>query len=204
VVEPSHLDAYRVAIAEHGPGFSATLWGSPETQALRFKVLHALIGGFGGTSVLDLGCGDAALARWMDQRGDRPDAYLGLDAMASQIEHGCETLPEWAMARVADIVSGGPLPIGFDWVVISGTLNTMPDRDTRHVIASAWESCTIGLAFNVLAERPALKWRDRDLGPARRHDVRELLAWAMERTPLVQCRRDYLEGHDATIVMRRS
>ncbi len=166
--------------------------------------MQDVAGGFAETSVLDLGCGDAALAFWLDQSGDRPSAYLGIDAIEDQVVHARSCLPDWAGVRVADLVDGDPLPADFNWVVISGTLNTMNDRDAHRVLDAAWKACGIGLVFNVLAEHPHSKWRDRDLGPARRHDVHALIAWAMERTPLVVCRQEYLEGHDATIAMRRA
>ena len=55
----SHLDPYRVAAREQGPGFAATLWGSPETQSLRFDIIDNMCGGLADTRVLDLGCGAA-------------------------------------------------------------------------------------------------------------------------------------------------
>ncbi len=204
MADHSHLAAYRAAIDEHGPGFAATLWGTPETQALRFAVIQELVDGFAGMTVLDLGCGDAALARWMDQMGDRPRQYVGLDAIEEQVIHARTDLPGWAGVEVADVAAGNPLPEGFDWVVSSGTLNTMQDVDAMRVLDAAWAACVRGLVFNVLSDSPHPRWHNRDLGPARRHDVRGLVAWSMERTALVTCRQDYLDGHDATIALRRA
>ena len=199
----SHLDPYRVAASEQGPGFAATLWGSPETQSLRFDIIDNMCGGLADTRVLDLGCGDGALYQWMRERGTLSESYLGIDAVDDQVKHAREVHAGATFVHL-DISMASTLPSGFDWVVISGTLNTMDDATTLHVLDLAWDAAALGLAFNFLSDRPGLKWQSRPLGPARRHQLQELMAWALERTPLVACRQDYLEGHDATLVMRRS
>ena len=199
----SHLDPYRVAASEQGPGFAATLWGSPETQSLRFDIIDDMCGGLADTRVLDLGCGDGALYQWMRERGTLSASYLGIDAVDEQVKHAREVHAGATFVHL-DISMASTLPSGFDWVVISGTLNTMDDATTLHVLDLAWDAAALGLAFNFLSDRPGLKWQSRPLGPARRHQLPVLMAWALERTPLVACRQDYLEGHDATLVMRRS
>ena len=199
----SHLDPYRVAASEQGPGFAATLWGSPETQSLRFDIIDNMCGSLADTRVLDLGCGDGALYQWMRERGTLSASYLGIDALDDQVKHAREVHAGATFVHL-DLSMASTLPSGFDWVVISGTLNTMDDATTLHVLDLAWDAAALGLAFNFLSDRPGLKWQSRPLGPARRHQLQELMAWALERTPLVACRQDYLEGHDATLVMRRS
>ena len=199
----SHLDAYRVAAREQGPGFAATLWGSPETQSLRFDIIDNMCGGLADTRVLDLGCGDGALYQWLGERGTLLAAYLGIDALDEQVKRARE-VHAGATFEHLDISMASTLPSGFDWVVISGTLNTMDDATTLHVLDLAWDAAAVGLVFNFLSDRPGLKWQSRPLGPARRHHLPKLMAWALERTPLVACRQDYLDGHDATLVMHRS
>lgn len=198
-----HLDAYRAAISEHGAGFSATLWGSPETQSLRFEVIHEMTGGLARQRVLDLGCGDGAFARWLVQHGEPPDLYLGLDAIEDQVHHAQSKSPLWARFRIVDLSKDWQLKDRFDWVVLSGTLNTMDDDLVHRVLTHAWNACDVGLAFNFLSDQPHARWREKDLGPARRLELSAWYAWALERSDLVTCRHEYLDGHDATLVIRR-
>jgi SAM-dependent methyltransferase len=203
VSSPPHLDAYRSAITEHGPGFAATLWGSPETQVLRFAVMHDMAGGFGGDRILDLGCGDGGLARWLATRQEHPARYVGLDAIAEQIGMAQSTSPPWANFQQCDVSGNWASSERFDWVLVSGTLNTMDTQLAEAVLDSAWQCCDVGLAFNFLSDQPSVRWQDSELGPAHRFSLSAWCAWALERTPLVACRQEYLDGHDATIAMRK-
>ncbi len=198
-----HLDAYLAAVDRHGPGFAATLWGSPESQALRFDVMAEMAGGVSGQRVLDLGCGDGALARWLESQQLHPACYVGLDALAAQIERAESEARAWAHFEQCDLSDHWTPTDRFDWVFVSGTLNTMEPALAEAVLESAWKCCDVGLVFNFLSDRPSDRWRDSDLGPAHRFHMPAWCAWALERTPLVACRQDYLDGHDATIVMRK-
>lgn len=199
-----HLDAYRAAVAKHGAGFSATLWGSPETQSLRFSVIRDMAGGFFGQRVLDLGCGDGAFARWLAACNDQPIAYLGLDALEAQVHHAESDSPPWAQFRVVDLSQEWELDDRFDWVVLSGTLNTMDDVLVQRVLARAWSACDVGLVFNFLSDRPETQWSEKELGPARRLEFSAWYEWALERSDQVAYREEYLGGHDATLAIRRS
>ena len=199
----AHLEAYRAAVVDHGPGFAATLWGSPETQSLRFDVMHEMDGGFGGLHLLDVGCGDGALVTWLGARGERPARYVGIDALAEQIEVARTRAPAWASFEQCDVSNNWSTSTRFDWVLVSGTINTMDPALAEAVLRTAWQACEIGLVFNFLSDRPHARWRGHDLGPAHRFHLPAWCAWALERTPLVACRQDYLDGHDATITMRR-
>lgn len=194
-----HLDAYRSALSAHGPGFEATLWGSPETQTLRFEVICDLVGDPARSTVIDIGCGDGALARHFASGASCPAAYVGLDALEPQIHRARSTCPAWATFRVQDVTESWP-DTG-DWVVCSGTLNTMDEERARDVVDHAWRQCRRGVVFNFLSTRAHPKWLARDTGPARRFDPLDWAAWAMSMSPRVAMRHDYLEGHDATIAM---
>ena len=197
-----YLQAYREAVDMHGAGFAATLWGSGRTQSLRFSVMADLVGDLPTGTVLDLGCGDGGLSRWMIDTGHSPLALHGIDAIPEQVAATTANAPKWATYTTADLLDQAvPWP-NLDWAVVSGTLNTMSHDDSQAILDRAWDSCRIGLAFNFLSDRPAKHWHGRDLGPARRHDSLAWMGWALERTALVSCRQDYLDGHDMTIVMR--
>jgi hypothetical protein len=53
----AYLQPYREAVERYGAGFEATLWNSPEAQALRFDVMIGLMD-LEGRAILD-GCWSA-------------------------------------------------------------------------------------------------------------------------------------------------
>jgi SAM-dependent methyltransferase len=202
-----HLDPYRDAVRAHGGGFEATLWGSPETQRLRFDVLTSMItlDALRGSRVLDLGCGDGALAQVLCIELRLGVSYIGLDAMPEMVEAArAKAIPRCVFER-CDLTDDAPWPASrVDWVLLSGTLNTMNDALAMQVLDRSWSLCTRGLAFNMLGDRPGAAWKDRPLGPSIRRSVVAMQAWALERTALVELRQDYMDGHDVSLVLRRS
>ena len=105
--------------------------------------------------------------------------------------------------ETADIVTKPELMQSADWCVFSGTLNAMSQQDAMTLIKEAFEACSIGVAFNFLSNQ---SWRDplsEDLSPASRFDTLEFLKFAFTLTPLVSFTQTYLQGHDATIIIRK-
>ena len=58
------------------------------------------------------------------------------------------------------------------------------------------------MVFNFLSDRPHKRWADCDLAPAGRFDTAAWLDWAMDQSSKVAFTQDYLDGHDATILIR--
>ncbi len=198
------LQPYRDAVDEHGACFKATLWGSPATQALRFDVMLDMIAPDPGSDdrVLDLGCGDGALARHIRDRGCA--AFVtGFDGIEAMVEAATARGIADTAFEYVDLAGDWP-QVHADWVFISGTLNTMDDKLTSRVLDAAWAAADTGLVFNMLGDAPDARWQDAPLGPARRHDVARLQAWAGDRAARVTMRDDYLQGHDVTLAMWRA
>ncbi len=199
----SYLDPYREAVGRHGPGFEATLWGSREAQVLRFDVMVDLAG-FESCVVLDAGCGEGDFAARLLEREVPFERFVGVDAVPEMIESArrrdlprCVFEARDVVADPAVLSTGGP-----DFVCISGALNTMDEPVARRLVAGAFEAAAQGVVFNFLSDRHHPKWNDRNLGPAHRFDTLAWLDWAFGKTCRVSFTQDYLDGHDATIMMR--
>ena len=133
-----------------------------------------------------------------------PSAFLGIDAQPEMIELARANHPNAEFQTVdlakdlSSLRSWKP-----DICVISGTLNTMTSRQARRIVFETYEASRVGVVFNFLSNRPHPRYHGKDLRPARRFNTARWIARCLQVTPLVSFRQDYLDGHDATIAMRR-
>jgi SAM-dependent methyltransferase len=198
-----YLEPYRRAVQRHGASFEATLWGSREAQVLRFDVMIDMVG-LDGTSLLDIGCGKGDFAARLLERAVAFDRFTGYDALPEMVAAAAARALDRCAFEVRDAVADPGCLAGpsADYICFSGTLNTMQGGQARALVAAAFDAAAQGVVFNFLSDRPDARWAARDLGPAHRFDTVKWLDWAMGRTPKVAFAQDYLDGHDATIVMR--
>ncbi len=209
----AYLDPYREAVMRHGPSFEATLWGSREAQQLRFDVMIDLSSaeqaGFDQCSILDVGCGQGDFAQRLLERQVDFAGYLGLDAIEAMVESAGRRALDPQRGRVrfeaADVVAHPAIlrREPFDYICISGTLNTMEEPLARTLVQRSFEAAAKGVIFNFLSDRCPKEMTKRDLWPARRFDTLSWLDWALDLTSRVGFRQDYLDGHDATIIIGR-
>ena len=199
-----YLAHYRELIDRVGAVFEATGWRSKEFQEERFRVM-AEMEDFHGATVLDAGAGRADLAAYLIARGEAPARLVALDAMPEMVEairrrgmrrvepHVCD----FAGSDTDAFTRFGPV----DVIVFSGSLNTLPEEHAREVLERAWEATGRSLLFNFLSDRAPAELLARPTEPAHRFDTAGMVSWALERTPGVWFRHDYLGGHDATLAM---
>jgi len=197
------LKPYRDAVERLGAGFGATLWSSREGQQLRFDVMIDLAD-FTDCTILDAGCGAGDFAQRLVDREVKFANYVGVDGVQELIHCArfrqlpcCEFVLADLVRDASTIAARNP-----DYVCISGTLNTMDESVARQLVQSCFESAAQGVLFNFLSDRTHAKWEARDVSPARRFNTLQWFDWALERTSLVVFTQDYLDGHDATIMMR--
>ncbi|MFK7883710.1 MAG: class I SAM-dependent methyltransferase [Phycisphaerales bacterium] len=212
--ERAYLDPYLRAAEQFGPGFEALLWQSPKAQIRRFKTIaHMAV--VKDRVVADIGCGNADLLLDLYKRDLAPKKYIGIDAVPQMLEHAREQARGNEIAEAEfldhDFVRDEQLPAQLvddddvDAVVFSGSLNTLSETDARRVLDRFWRALArkpgTSLVFNFLSGRHNRE-RTPATPPAVRYDPLQMLHWAIDRTPLVTFRHDYLGGHDATICMR--
>lgn len=214
--ESDYLDPYREAVRDAGPRFESLLWKSPEAQQLRFDVIIDVCD-LHGRVVVDLGAGLGDLAVRMHRRGIEYGRYIGVEGVPELAEEGEKKLaaagvPE-CVWRTGDFVADEGLfgamvrNDGAEVFAFSGSLNTLNQPDAERVLGRAWEAVSRSqsgqrggqLVFNFLSDRARRK--NESTGPAHRYDPARLVAWALDRTPLVVLRHDYWGGHDATVWM---
>lgn len=201
---PHHpcLQPYREAVARHGAGFEATLWGTRAGQRRRFDVMIDLAG-FEGCTILDAGCGTGDFAARLLERDIRFARYVGVDALGEMIDHARQrdlVRCEFHALNVLDPAAVKLCPA--DFICFSGTLNTMELATAQGLLRRAFEAAAQGVVFNFLSTRHHPCWSGRDLGAAHRFDPVAWLDWSLTLSSRVTFTQDYLDGHDATIMIR--
>ena len=200
----THLEPYRKALDRFGAGFRATLWASREAQHLRFDVMTGMAD-FEDRRIIDVGCGLGDFAAHLLDRRIRYRSFIGIDAFSEMIDQARQRELANARFEAIDLVAKPDRLADFpaDFVCISGTLNTMDDETARGLIRSCFEHAEEAVIFNFLSDRPHDRWKGRDLTPARRFDTVAWIDWALSLSSRVVFAQDYLDGHDATICIRR-
>jgi len=216
---PAYLAPYQHAVDDAGATFESLLWRNKDFQRIRFDTLTDT-GFVAGRVVADLGCGRAdLLARWAE-RDIHYAGYVGVEGVP-ELAAFCRDRIErerhpHAVIEEADFAADRRLfdrlirDRGVSVLLFSGSLNTFTQKAAIDVLERAWQSLQRDsnanpsappktLVFNFLSSYAAKE--GEDLGPAHRFDTQALLRWALERTPRVRFRHDYLDGRDATIAM---
>jgi SAM-dependent methyltransferase len=161
---------YEGKLRAHGATPAGMDWNSQASQELRFRQLARLWEDDPEASVIDYGCGYAALASYLRRSGHR-GPYLGFDVSAEMIHAAGEHVAALDGCRVTsrrDDLS--PL----DYAVASGVLNVKQQAGNaewgayvRETIADLAALGTRGFAFNALTrysdsdkQRPDLYYAD--------------------------------------------
>ncbi len=191
------IDKHRDSLTRYGHHPNALYWSNREIQEIRFRVL-AEIGIESGDSLLDVGCGFGDFKCWSEGQG-KPVDFTGIDLLPDLIRMAQEKHPD-AKFLCGELDDFDFEPGSFDWVILSGALNEQLHDDgayARKMIASMFELCQNGLAFNLLDAR-SLKAHD-----LQSYLPQEMLAWCHHMCPDCSLRDDYLDN-DFTVYMRRA
>ncbi len=204
---PGYLEPYRRAVDRHGATFEATLWHSREKQRTRFAVIAGMRDPTGSV-IVDAGCGLGDYAAWLAEHDIAYGRYVGIEAMAPIAEAAAARGLDEAVILVEDFIGDEGIfarireAHGADLVVLSGSLNAIPEDQARAVLGRAWDAAAEGVVFNFLSSRHHRRDAPNP-APAIRFDPLAMLDFALARTPNVRFRQDYMQGHDATIAMLR-
>ncbi len=199
---PDYLRPYIKAVGEHGGTFDATLWQSKEGQILRFKTFCEFVD-FNSTSILDVGCGIGDFAEYLLEHKVRFSSFHGIDAMEAMVTTANKRKLKRSTFSAADIVHSNDALTGYDWITFSGTLNAMNETTALQLIDTAFNVCRKGVAFNFLSNKSGRDPKNEDLQPASRFDTVAMLDFALSMTPCVDFTQSYLNGHDATIILKK-
>lgn len=176
---------YRALVRDHGDSHLAAQYSSRESQMRRFASL-ARIGDVSGRSVLDFGCGTAALWQYFASRATRPALYRGVDIVEDLLDVAAQNCPSGRFTT--------PDGLGderFDYVFVSGVFNNRRAGNRRFwqsTVADLFARTDLGLAFNLMSTY--VDYRDDALFYERPERVFTFVKEHL--TPYVTLHHDYL------------
>ncbi len=193
------IESQRYALIQHGYHPHSLFWSNTEVQELRFKVLAAS-GIQQGDSVLDVGCGFGDFADYLSRKGAAVE-YTGIDISEDLLIEGRKHFPDFKLIK-GDLLDYNPAPRSYDYVTLSGTLNRKFDNAeqyTYHIIKRMFESCKIGIAFNLLDARhqwTASRWDLQSFYP---DDIKNFVHQLSTQVTIID---DYLDNDFSVYVKR--
>jgi len=137
---------YNEVLERYGVSAQGVHWNSRHTQYKRFEVLLGMIGLGADVSVVDVGCGFADLYLYMQQTGNLPRSYVGLEVMEPMVEAARKRVP--CAIKVCDALYD-PLPQA-DYYICSGAMNILTRDETYAFIRRCLAASTKGFVFNLL------------------------------------------------------
>lgn len=140
-------DFYDRELARCGETAEGLHYQSADSQRARFRVLRELLPqALAGVTLVDLGCGFGDFLLYLQEHGEAPGGYIGIDLHERMVEVARERTG--AEIIRADVLSD-PLPSA-DWYVCSGALNNLTLEETRMAVARCYALARMGFAFNLL------------------------------------------------------
>ena len=202
----AHLtDLYRSSLARHGATARGMRWSSEASQQERFRLIHA-IGAWQRRSVADVGSGCGDFLGFLRAAGWRGRRYRGFDIVPEMVEAARRKHPGGRF-EVRDAVGDG-LDGTYDYVVASGTFNLLVaghEAFFRRAVATLYEACRVGVAFNVLEPVPGVDERIANAFGETYFSVTraELLRICHAVCPRVELVASPRLAHEATVYLRR-
>lgn len=162
------VDHYEGCLRQHGGGARAVDWKSEADAQRRYNVMLDVILDHGkSASLLDFGCGLAALKAHMDQIGLASIRYTGLEISEPFAAAAREAAPDVKIVCL-DVLEQPELMDAYDYIVMNGVFTRRHTLSVEamwtflgRLLPFAYAKCKIGLAFNVMSS--AVDWESNEL-----------------------------------------
>lgn len=157
---------HKNSIARHGYQPQALFWSNREIQETRFQQLLRILPAQDSLppiwSLLDVGCGFADLASYLNQAGYQPE-YHGVD-VSQDVLNAAKNLHPTLSLEQGELGDFGFADNGFDYVMLSGALNEVVETEIENlaqhqgayaqwVIMEMYRIAKRAVAFNLLDAR---------------------------------------------------
>lgn len=119
-------EIYNSASQEHGHSSKAVLWADPQTQYIRFNEIIKYISLDENSSVLDIGCGNGELYKFLNFSGFK-GSYTGFDINDSLLNQAKQRYKNIDVQNV-DILNH-TIDKKYDYVIVSGMFSSNYGQD---------------------------------------------------------------------------
>lgn len=187
---------YDALVRQHGHSPRACDYGRPESQAAKFDVLSQAAD-MKGKRVLDIGCGFADYADYLDRKFDGV-SYTGIDISQEMVAGARERHPALDI-RLLNVLDENPGT--FDIVTANGIFYLLGDDAwalMQRFIARMFELSKQAVSFNSLSD-----WAPDKEAKEFYADPAKTLSFCRTLTPWVTLRHDY-HPRDFTVYMYHS
>jgi SAM-dependent methyltransferase len=158
-------DLYEGNLSQHGVSSKAVGWKDQESQLLRFEKLAEVIpGNTDSYTVVDWGCGYAAMYDFLQEKKPGCKKYYGYDISADMLHKARELHPDDGL----ELIQSADVTTNADYTFVSGTFNvrfSASDEawsaNIKEVLQKLAEKTTPGLAFNLLTTY--VDWKQENL-----------------------------------------
>ncbi|MDP6781726.1 MAG: methyltransferase [Alphaproteobacteria bacterium] len=187
---------YDRLVDEFGHDPRACDYGRPESQAAKFRVISEVMP-LQGKSLLDVGCGFADFADFLDQYFPGV-TYSGVDISEAMVAQARERRPQCDIRRLNILEKS---PGQYDVVTANGIFYLLGDEAPDlmgRLIATMFEAAGEAVAFNSLSA-----WAEDPEAGEYYADPLEVTAFCRTLTPWVVMRHDY-HGRDFTCYLYKN
>ena len=135
----------------HGDSPKSVHWSDAKTQEKRFEILLGIDNNI--KSLLDVGCGLGDMYQYMQTQGFG-GRYCGTDFVDEFIEASKRKFNSPNVDFRINDIKNDTLPIGYDYVVLSGVFNNRADNNEDfmiNTIRKMFSVCEKGIAFNAMS-----------------------------------------------------
>jgi len=164
--EPAYLKIvshYEDCLKRHHDGALAVDWKSERDANIRYDVMLGVVrNGDPRATLLDFGCGLAALKSHMENRGMSALQYTGLD-ISQKFACSARALHPDTEFLCYDVLESHMRLPSFDYVIMNGVFTRRHDMSANdmesylhRLLGVVFEACGVGLAFNVMSK--AVDW----------------------------------------------
>ena len=144
-IDPEYF--YLAALQKHGINAKALCWNSKEHQQIRFEVIRqALPTNLSNLSIADAGCGFGDFYLFLQERGEEPKAYIGIESLERFVHIAQEKTKRNIL--YLDVLTEA-LPKA-DYYICSGTLNTLTSFECFLFVKKCLDASNYGVVFNFL------------------------------------------------------
>ena len=138
---------YADCLQRYGDTAEGLHFQSAKTQLDRFRVLReCLPEQLSELTLVDVGCGFGDLLRYLEEHGEAPGRYIGIDMHERMVATARERTGAEILLRDA---LHDPLPEA-DYYLCSGGMNTLTLEETRLFIERCYGASRRGYVFNIL------------------------------------------------------